>query len=89
MGCWVGSCISIIGPPTAVLSVLPAYILQLTDLPRLAVLDISDNLIPGDGYSSLTRLAALTRLPLSYNSHLPACLGQLTTLQALVSIKTV
>ena len=59
-----------------------------TGLPRLSALSIHGNLVPADGYSGLTRLSALTRLQLKGNAFVPACLGQLTGLQALVSSRT-
>ena len=63
----------------------PPFAPQLLDLSRLEGLCIQYGRQPGASCSSLTRLPALTRLELRLNRHLPACLGQLTGLQALVS----
>lgn len=59
--------------------------LQVAGLSRLSALALQGGRWAPEGYSPLTRLSALARLQLSYIHHLPACLGQLTTLQALVS----
>ena len=59
--------------------------MQLWELPRLSAITFEELRQSGDLYSPLTSLSALTRLQLFCNYRLPACLGQLTDLQALVS----
>ena len=63
--------------------VLPAAPLQLTALTRLDRLRLKWMIHPGSGYTTLTALSSLRRLALSSCRHLPACLSQLTGLEAL------
>ena len=60
----------------------PAAPLQLTALTRLHSLFLNGNVRP-NGFTALTALRSLRRLALSCCTYLPACLSQLTGLEAL------